>query len=1105
MQDSYETIPDRGNRKKGPGASVTRRKASYLLNALKAHPTFGALKQKLQLHDEKKHGFPAISISGIQGSLSSLLAVQVFEDINVPTLIIGSQTSFDIFDNDLGELLDSEKVFTVSDELSPAIGALCENQNVVLLATFDDLHTQLQNPAGSETRLVSLSINTDFGYKRLTDFLVENSYLKKEFVEDEGEFSTRGSIVDIFPFGSRKPVRIEFFGDTVTSLRLFDTNSQLSGDQLDSIVLTGNFFSDKNSSGEDHCWSIFDYLPPATLIIIDDISSLHAYEDSADLAKKLENFLHVYINRLEKQTLDFHSEAQIKLNANFKLFARELSQEKSVKQRTVFVSKSKKEIEELAEFVSDEIRNTDREKPIEVNWVTLNLHSGFVFSGYDVYTESDIFGKLHTHKTHKKRAFKGISLKDLQKLKVGDYIVHEDYGVGIFKALETIEVSNSEQESVLIEYQGGDELYVNIQNIRLLSKYTASEGSLPTLSKLGSSKWKAKKEKVKKRLKDIASKLIKLYAKRKMTPGFAFGQDSIFQREFEASFIFDETIDQLKTIEEVKKDMQSASPMDRLICGDAGFGKTEIAMRAAFKAVESKKQVAILTPTTILAHQHAETFKRRFENFPVNITVLSRFVSRKEQKELIEKISRGLVDIVIGTHRLVSKDIVFQDLGLLIIDEEQHFGVSVKEKLRQSFPGVDTLTMSATPIPRTLQFSMLGARDLSIVSTPPRNRQPVETVITQFDPDTIRSAIQREINRRGQVFFLHNRISGLDQIQNTLQTLVPEAKTGIAHGQMPTAELENVMMQFISQDIDVLISTSIIGSGLDISNANTIIINRADMFGLSDLYQLRGRVGRSERKAYSHLIIPPVNTLKKEAMQRLAVIESFTELGSGFNIALRDLDIRGAGNLLGAEQSGAIHELGFDLYQKLLEEAVMELKTGEFSQLFAGDESSPAQIAGNTDMVFYFDALIPDYYISATQERFSFYEKISKSSTDEEINAIRNELRDRFGPIPQDVENLVGLAKLKNLCSSIGLEKIDIKPQTFSIFLPGENQAEFYNQTFFQHLITSLQSEWLQVYTPRFQQGKKMKLLLHHPKGCDQQPTSIMEQYCSLLKKISRN
>ncbi len=1102
MQDSDTFEDGQNSSRRHTTTSVTRRKPSYLLDILRKHPAFDAIQQKLQSPASRSAPPSAISISGMQGSLSSLFAATLYSEMQAPLLVIASQDVFDLYDTDLSELIGSDRVYTAADELSPALGALSEQRNIALLATFDDFLTPLVDPASSSSRLFTLENNRDVGYEKLSLFLSRNGYFKKEFVENEGEFSARGSVFDIYPFGSRNPLRLEFFGDCITSLRSFDTDSQLSGAALDSVVLTGNFVLDNTGDASRESWTLLDHLPSRTAVLIDDITALSSHEALAAVETKVKDFQCISLNRLEKQPLDFNAEPQKRFNANFKLFSQELSRNKTGRENKVFVGGSKKEIEELAEFVIDEIGDGEEKAQIEINWVALNLHSGFLFNGLDVFTESDIFGKLHAKKSHKKRVFKGISLKDLQKLKLGDYIVHEEYGIGIFKALDTIEVGNSEQESVLVEYQGGDCLYVNIQNIGLLSKYTASENALPTLSKLGSSKWKAKKEKTKKRLKDIAAKLIKLYAKRKMTPGFAFGPDSIFQREFDAAFIFDETPDQLKTIDEVKKDMQSGSPMDRLICGDAGFGKTEIAMRAAFKAIESKKQVAVLTPTTILAHQHFDTFRQRFENFPISIAVLSRFVSRKEQKPLLEKISRGLFDIVIGTHRLVSKDVTFQDLGLLIIDEEQHFGVATKEKLRQSFPGVDTLTMSATPIPRTLQFSMLGARDLSLVATAPRNRQPVETIITQFDPETLRSAIQREIHRKGQVFFLHNRIAGLDEIQNTLRELVPEARMNIAHGQMPTRELENVMMDFINRDLDILISTTIIGSGLDISNANTIIINRADMFGLSDLYQLRGRVGRSERKAYSYLVIPPLHTLKREAVQRLAVIESFTELGSGFNIALRDLDIRGAGNLLGAEQSGAIHELGFDLYQKLLEEAVLELKTGEFSQLFSNNREQQPQPAGGTDMTFYFDALLPDSYVSAADERFAFYEKIAKSPTDKEIDAIALELRDRFGPLPREAENLLGLAKLKNLCSKIGLVKVDLQPESCRLHLPGDNQSDFYNREFFQKLIVAVQSEWMQTYRPRFQEGKSMQLLLHLPQKTELEPTGLMEEYGSLLNSI---
>ncbi|NTW11439.1 MAG: DEAD/DEAH box helicase, partial [Chlorobiaceae bacterium] len=709
----------------------------------------------------------------------------------------------------------------------------------MLLSQFDDLDSRLCDPLEAGNRIFRLSVNRDAGYESLKRFLTSNGFEPREFVEDEGEYSLRGAIIDVFPFGATEPLRIEFFGDTVSSLRMFDINSQLSGKALSNADLTAGF------SGSGSAATIFDYLDPSTVIMIDDGTEFAALDNREALNATLSRFRCVTVQPSSHSAVNFNSLPQKKLNANFRLLAALIQQEAAADRKTVFATASQREIRELGDFLSEEMSGRAESSMPETWWVPLNLYEGFTFSDIDLYTESDIFGKLHAHKAHHKRKIRGISLKDLQKLKVGDYVVHEDYGIGIFRSLETITVGNSDQESVLIEYEGGDQLYVNIQNINLLSKYSASESSSPSLSKLGSSKWSARKDKVRRKLRDIAINLIKVYAQRKMQPGFAFGPDSIFMREFEASFIFDETPDQSKAIEEVKKDMQASHPMDRLICGDAGFGKTEIAMRAAFKAVESQKQVAVLTPTTILAHQHFDSFSKRFANFPVTIAVLSRFVPRKEQQEVIRKIEAGLVDIVIGTHRLVSKDVRFKELGLLVIDEEQHFGVEVKEKLREQFPNVDTLTMSATPIPRTLQFSMLGARDLSIVSTPPKNRQPVETIITDYDAALIESAIRREIQRDGQVFFLHNRISSIEEMLQSLRELVPSARIVYAHGQLPPRELEKIMMDFIQKEVDVLISTSIIGSGLDISNANTIFINRADMFGLSDLYQLRGRVGRS--------------------------------------------------------------------------------------------------------------------------------------------------------------------------------------------------------------------------------------------------------------------
>ncbi|NTV01892.1 MAG: transcription-repair coupling factor [Chlorobiaceae bacterium] len=1078
-------------------ASIVKRPVAYLLESLGYSTPYRALHDVLAVQPAGVT-HESISVSGLRGSLASLLAARLFRDFSAPVVLFSNADGIELYDNDLPAFLSSGEVCSTDDGLSPTLGRLAQGKAILVVADFDDIATTVCGPGDSSEKIFPLQAGQDSGYSAIMEFLSKNGFEKREFVEDEGEFSVRGSIVDVFGYGAADPVRIEFFGDTVSSLRSFDVDSQLSSGAIHSADLFGSF----TEQGSSMSAGILDFLPASTIVLVDDATGLAGSDVREQIEAALPKFRHIIVHRLEKKGIDFASGAQEKLQGNFRLLADRLQRDAGRNLSTVFGCGSKREIEELSEFVNEELHG-EGSGQTEVGWVQANLHSGFVFGGIDLFTESDIFGKFHTRRTHRRRKVRGISLKDLQRLKVGDYVVHEDYGIGVFKSLETIQVGNSEQECVLVEYEGGDQLYVNVQNINLLSKYTAAEGSMPNLSKLGSAKWSAKKEKVRKKLRDIAAKLIRIYAERKMTPGFAFTPDSIFQREFEASFMFEETPDQLKAIGEVKKDMQSPSPMDRLICGDAGFGKTEIAMRAAFKAVESKKQVAVLTPTTILAHQHGESFSKRFENFPVNIAVLSRFVPKKQQQETIERIAAGLVDIVIGTHRIVSNDVVFKDLGLLVIDEEQHFGVEVKEKLRQNFPGVDTLTMSATPIPRTMQFSMLGARDISIVSTPPKNRQPVETVITEYDADVVQAAIRHEIQREGQVFFLHNRIASLEETERQLRELVPWARIATAHGQMPTRELENVMMDFMQKELDVLISTSIIGSGLDISNANTIIINRADMFGLSDLYQLRGRVGRSERKAYCYLITPPLHTLKRESVQRLAVIESFTELGSGINVALRDLDIRGAGNLLGAEQSGFIHEIGFDLYQKMIEETVAELKLTEFGHIFSDSEKAALKPSKPCDMIFFFDALIPDFYLTATQERFSCYDKISKASSDADLEHLATELADRFGPMPVEVRNLLALARLKNLGSAIGLEKIDIQPSTATIFLPSDDDKEFYGGSFFNTLIASLQDASLQAYRPQFRHDKKMKLVFNHPVDADLDPIALIDRYAALLRRLA--
>ncbi|MDW8019051.1 MAG: transcription-repair coupling factor, partial [Chloroherpetonaceae bacterium] len=892
------------------------------------------------------------TLSGGHGSLLSLLLSRLFEEQPYPMLIVASDDDIEMYENDLSAILGDTAVMNFASDTSSVLSALLSGEKKMILSTPAELCRKVLPKDKARERRLLVKKGDLLGYDFLQTFLRQSGFVRKDFVEEEGDYAVRGSIVDVFSHSSTKPFRIEFFGDEVESIRTFEVSTQLSSSEIGSAEIVSNF-----ASVSDAATSLLTYLPPDSWVV----TRLHSdsdfgapdpeYFSRTEVETQLSGFAQLRLLTLTTGDFELRTTAQTKFNSNFHLLAEALKKDAARQISSVLALTSQKEIEDLAEFLAAD-ETLQGEATLTLYMLPLNLYDGFACAELSLYTESDIFGKLHRHRQRRRKRRRQISLRDLRVLKVGDYIVHEEHGIGIFMGLEKIKVADSEQECVLIEYDKGGKLYVSLQNLHLLSKYSAAEGKPVTLSRLGSEKWKQQKERVKKRLKDIARNLIELYAKRKMTQGFAALPDTIWMREFEAAFIFEETPDQLAAIEAVKRDMESPAPMDRLICGDAGFGKTEVAMRAAFKAVESGKQVAVLAPTTILAHQHYRTFKQRFQNFPTRIEVLSRFVPKAEQKRIVEDLRKGVVDIVIGTHRLVSKDVVFKDLGLLIIDEEQHFGVATKEKLREAFPTVDTLTLSATPIPRTLQFSMMGARDLSIISTPPKNRQPIETIVHEFDEELIRQSIARELSRGGQVFFLHNRINTIDSIFDLLRRMFPKARIRVAHAQLPSKELEEIMMDFLEREIDILVCTTIIESGLDISNANTIIINRADTFGLADLYQLRGRVGRSDKKAYCYLLTPPISSLSQEALQRLATIEEFTELGSGFNVALRDLDIRGAGNLLGAEQSGYIYELGFDLYQKILEEAVAELKSTEFQNIFKEAELQRTKPDKPTEVTF---------------------------------------------------------------------------------------------------------------------------------------------------------
>ncbi len=1058
----------------------------------------------------------SLSLSGSHGSLISVIIAHLYSELQKPIMIVCNDESYDLYEYDLLRLVSKTEILNYVYEPSLTLSSLLADKKGIVITTGMELQKRVVKADQARKRVLELAENQDLLYDDLLEFLEANAFEQKDFVEQEGDYAIRGAIVDIYAFGLPHPIRLEYFGDTLDRIRFFDLNSQLSLETLKTVRIIANLEQEKQEAGDKTQVSstLFDYLPKDCLVVLDEVDALKfedetlKYEHEDEIKAILEEFQQLKLSVDKGASHTLNARAMTRFNSNFNQFAGFVQTATRQNQQIVFASRSKKELSELAEFVknapfNDEKKDTAFLDHIRIASLYENLYEGFEYAGMVLLTESDVFGKLHSHKLHRRRKNRKISLRELRALKVGDYIVHEDYGIGVFQGMEKTKVGGSQQECVLIHYEKGDRLFVNVQNIHLLSKYSSAEGKPPTLSRLGSGKWEQNKEKAKKRLKDLARNLIAVYARRKMTKGFAFHADTLMHREFESAFIFDETPDQISAIKAIKEDMQSQAPMDRLVCGDAGFGKTEVAMRAAFKALEAGKQVALLVPTTILAHQHFNTFKTRFQNFPIRIEVLSRFVPKKEQKNIVADIKEGQVDITIGTHRIVSKDVRFKDLGLFIIDEEQHFGVGAKEKLREDFPNVDTIVLTATPIPRTLQFSMMGARDLSIISSPPRNRQPVETIIHEYDEDLIRQAISRELGRHGQVFFLHNRVKTITDLYEVIKQMFPKARIGMAHGQMPTKELETAMMDFMQKELDILVSTAIVGSGLDISNANTMIINRAEMFGLADLYQLRGRVGRSERKAFAYFLTPPLSKLKQDAMQRLAVIEAYTELGSGFSVAMRDLDIRGAGNLLGAEQSGFIFDLGFDMYQKILEEAVTELKSTEFQNIFKQAEARKELPHKPCEVAFFFDAHIPSYYVESGSERFAIYNRISNARTFKELEALRKELQDRFGKLPEECLQLFASSEIRLKASALWLQRLEISEFKCTLILPSEDHKQFYEGQLFGAILQGVQSESLAGFSPQFNNARKLKVVFSFEDSLKKAPYKAIRATERILDELS--
>lgn len=974
-----------------------------------------------------------------------------------------------------------------------------KNKSPKPVITYAEAFQEMVATAGVlQSNTVEAKVGEALSVEFIIEFLNEHGFERTDFVMEAGQYSVRGGIVDVFSFANEMPYRMEFDGDRVESIRVFDPVSQLSEKNMHHITIIPNVQS--KLVKEQH-QSFADFLPDDAIIWLVDGANVmsvmqsglesmmeSATADSTDeidaefgrlpgnpndvfntadsLQQDMARFRIIESGSkslYEKKTeVAFQSSVQPPFNKNFVLLGTAFLENMRGAYRNIVFSDTAKQIERIYSIFRD-INIPARKPGEEVSFtpVYVSIHSGFTDHELKLacFTDHQIFDRYHRYRLRKNYSkSEAMTLKEIYSLKPGDFVTHIDHGVGKFAGLEKIDVNGKTQEAIRLVYKDNDILYVSIHSLHRISRYTGKEGTEPKLNKLGTQTWANLKQKTKKRVKDIAKDLIELYAKRRSQKGFAFAPDTYLQNELEASFIYEDTPDQVKSTADVKKDMEKAYPMDRLICGDVGFGKTEIAIRAAFKAVSDNKQVAVLVPTTILALQHYKTFSERLKDFPCKVDYLNRFKSTAQQTATIQSVAAGKTDILIGTHRLLSKDIRFKDLGLLIIDEEQKFGVASKEKLKALRLNVDTLTLTATPIPRTLQFSLMGARDLSVINTPPPNRYPVTTEVHVFNEKIIKEAIDYELSRGGQVFFVHNRVQDIHQVADMIRKLCPDAIIGVGHGQMEGEELERVLMKFIEGDSDILVATTIIESGIDISNANTIIINQAHHFGLSDLHQMRGRVGRSNRKAFCYLLAPPLSVLTPEAKRRLKAIEEFSELGSGFNVAMRDLDIRGAGNMLGGEQSGFISEIGYEMFHKILDEAIRELKDSDFRELFAGDEPATSVFAGDCQIDTDLEILIPSEYVSNITERLHLYKEIDELEHEQQVLEYIDQLRDRFGPVPAQVQELMNAVRIRWKARTLGIEKIVLKANAFKAYFVSDPASPFYTSGAFRDMIAYVQN-----------------------------------------------
>jgi len=1048
-------------------------------------------------------------VKGLLGSSLSFVFQAIFKQSDKPfLLILNEKEEAAYYLNDLEQLIGANDVlFYPSSYRRPYQIEETDNANVLLRsevlnrinsrkkpavivtypeALFEKVVTRKELDKNTLKVAVGEQVSIDF----INEVLFEYEFKRVDFITEPGEFSVREGVLDVFSFSNDNPYRIEFFGNEVDSIRTFDVATQLSVEQQNKITIIPNL---ENKFIKENRESFLDYISNKTILCIENTEFLTSQLDKL-FSKAIETFdklskdvkhaapEHLFLNQetfLRKaldfsiielsnksifkttKTFEYHIQPQPSFNKQFDLLLNNLS-DNHFNGYTNYLFCSNEGQANRFHDIFESLDEANHENILkQYHTIVSSLYQGFIDEENQItcYTDHQIFERYHKFNIKNGYSKKQtLTLKELNSLSVGDYVTHIDHGIGKFGGLQKIQVEGKTQEAIKLVYADNDIVYVSIHSLHKISKYNGKDGTPPKIYKLGSNAWKVLKQKTKARVKHIAFNLIQLYAKRRLEKGFSFAPDSYLQKELESSFIYEDTPDQITATQDVKADMEKDRPMDRLVCGDVGFGKTEVAIRAAFKAVDNSKQVAVLVPTTILAYQHYRTFSERLKEMPVRVGYLNRFRTSKQKAQTLEELAAGKLDIIIGTHQLVNKNVVFKDLGLLIVDEEQKFGVNVKDKLKTIAANVDTLTLTATPIPRTLQFSLMAARDLSVITTPPPNRYPIDSQVVGFNEELIRDAISYEIQRNGQVFFINNRIENIKEIAGMIQRLVPDARVGIGHGQMEGTKLEELMLGFMNGDFDVLVATTIIESGLDVPNANTIFINNANNFGLSDLHQMRGRVGRSNKKAFCYFICPPYSAMTDDARKRIQALEQFSELGSGFNIAMKDLEIRGAGDLLGGEQSGFINEIGFETYQKIMNEAIEELKENEFKDLYDdGTDDENKEYVKDLQIDTDFELLFPDEYINNISERLNLYNELGAIKDESSLLAYETKLIDRFGVLPNEAKALLDSIRIKWIATQMGIERIVMKQGKLVGYFVSDQQSAYYNSKQFRHMVLFVQ------------------------------------------------